>query len=111
MLCRVKKGSSISEPENFWHKYPLPPDQRGGGITQRGPRPTTADVVNRESCDPAVRIGPCKSGPDKVIRISRWIDARFSNRIAVGFGLIETGMSGDVAVANAFLTCVCFSAD
>jgi ketosteroid isomerase-like protein len=41
--------------------------------------------------------GPCKSGSDKVTRISRWVASRFSNCSAYDFELVAAGVSGDLA--------------
>jgi ketosteroid isomerase-like protein len=50
--------------------------------------------------DPVILFGawgPCKTGSEELIRISRWVASRFSNCSEYDFELVAAGTSGDMA--------------
>jgi ketosteroid isomerase-like protein len=46
--------------------------------------------------------GPCKRGSEEVIRISRWVESRFSNCTENRFELVAAGVSGDLAYTEGY---------
>ncbi len=49
--------------------------------------------------------GPCKTDPEEVTRISRWVASRFSKCTAYDFEVVAAGASGDLAYTVGYERC------